>query len=212
MYTNLELISNIIECSYDKRYNKIDSYKEMLELLNNDIYKYKNELFIKHNDIQSNSIQSTKDNEIFALNNIIFSKAIDLQYITFNQIANENKKIIQITLEYDNNEINSNYTRFNLNEYESLNNTFIEYAKTNKKRLNKSYLINLYILLKMTINIKNNVNSDLDISIKYLSKKSNISEKTVEGYLAILENYGIIKIIKGNYNSKIANKYQLLLD
>lgn len=193
--TSLQSINDILELSLDKRMNKVKEYKELLNIMSNDILNNKNE--IELSQILEYSLYVKKDEENSDL---------------------DNKDIIKINLLALNEDITTKYIKVYYEEYEYLYDICKEVSKNRQRKVNINILINLYFYLKYKIKIHQVMTKEKEsgtlLSLVTISKKLNISDKTVNIYLNILQEYNMITFEKGQYTNdnhtqRESNKYWL---
>mgnify|MGYP002517730339 CR=1 FL=1 len=188
--TTLETISEVLEMTYDKRSTKIEEYKEILNIMNNDITDENN------NIILSQILTYNKELEVLNKNNININ--------TNNDIIN--KDILNINLLAINEDITTKYIKIYYEEYNYLFNICKTYYKDKNKRINSSTLVNLYFYLKYKIKINQVLSNNKEIgtllSLVKISQKLNINIRTVNTYLNILQEYNMITFEKGQYTNE----------
>ena len=196
--TNIDIISNLYDLTFDKRYSRKEEYKLGLndlsidinfELNNEDITLYRS-IDIVQNDEDSNILIVEIDNRRNIINNFTILEYKEFQYI-IGYLYNRNKII------YAN--------RKNKTREDSSNNL------NNLKKINSIILFNIYLYLKMIINKNSFFEKTTTISINKLSEITNTSRKIITQYINILEDLGLIKVIKQN-KVKTANIIELSND
>lgn len=201
--TTLETISEVLEMTYDKRSTKVDEYKEILNIMNNDIIDENN------NIILSQILTYNKELEVLNKDN---KNNTDKN----NDITN--KDILNINLLATNEDITTKYIKIYYEEYNYLFNICKSYYKDKNKRINSNTLINLYFYLKYRIKINqvlsNNKENGTLLSLVKISNKLNMNVRTVNTYLNILQEYNMITFEKGQYTNdnhtqRESNKYWL---
>ena len=196
--TNIDIISNLYDLTFDKRYNRKEEYKSGLKDLSIDIgFKLNNEditlyrsVDIIQNDEDSNILIVEIDNRRNIVNNFTVLEYKEFQYI-IGYLYNRNKII-----------------------YANRKNKTIEDSSNNLsslKKINSIILFNIYLYLKMIINKNSFFEKTTTISINKLSEITNTSRKVITQYINILEDLGLIKVIKQN-KVKTANIIELSND
>lgn len=195
--TSLQSINDILEFSLDKRINKVKEYKELLDIMNNDMLNNKNE--IELSQILEYNIYISKDNKI-------------------NKKEIDNKDILKINLLALNEDITTKYIKVYYEEYNYLYTICKEVSLNRQRKANINTIINLYFYLKYKIKIHQVLSKEKEsgtmLSLVTISNKLNISEKTINTYLNILQEYNMITFEKGQYTNnnhtqKKSNKYWL---
>ena len=193
--TNIDIISNLYDLTFDKRYSHKEEYQSGLKdlsidinfsLNNEDITLYRS-VDIIQNDEDSNILIVEIDNRRNIINNFTILEYKEFQYI-IGYLYNRNK-IIYANKKNKTKEDSSN----NLN---------------NLKKINSIILFNIYLYLKMIINKNSFFEKTTTISINKLSEITNTSRKVITQYINILEDLGLIKVIKQN-KVKTANIIEL---
>ena len=193
--TNIDIISNLYDLTFDKRYSRKEEYKSGLKDLSIDIdFKLNNEditlyrsIDIIQNDEESNILILEIDNRRNIVNNFTVLEYKEFQYL-IGYLYNRNKKI-----------------------YADRKNKTIEDSTSSLKKINSIILFNIYLYLKMIINKNSFFEKTTTISINKLSEITNTSRKVITQYINILENLGLIKVIKQN-KVKTANIIELSND
>lgn len=193
--TNIDIISNLYDLTFDKRYSRKEEYKSGLKDLSIDIvFKLNNEditlyrsIDIIQNDEESNILILEIDNRRNIVNNFTVLEYKEFQYL-IGYLYNRNKKI-----------------------YADRKNKTIENSNSGLKKINSIILFNVYLYLKMIINKNSFFEKTTTISINKLSEITNASRKVITQYINILENLGLIKVIKQN-KVKTANIIELSND
>ena len=196
--TNIDIISNLYDLTFDKRYSHKEEYQSGLKdlsididfsLNNEDITLYRS-IDIIQNDEDSNILIVEIDNRRNIINNFTILEYKEFQYI-IDYLYNRNKII------YDNRK-----NKALENSSNNLNNL------NNLKKINSIILFNIYLYLKMIINKNSFFEKTTTISINKLSEITNTSRKVITQYINILEDLGLIKVIKQN-KVKTANIIEL---
>lgn len=195
--TSLQSINDILEFSLDKRMNKVKEYKELLDIMSNDILNNKNE--IELSQILEYNIYISKDNKT-------------------NKKEINNKDMLKINLLALNEDITTKYIKVYYEEYNYLYTICREISLNRQRKANINTIINLYFYLKYKIKIHQVLSKEKEsgtiLSLVTISNKLNISEKTINTYLNILQEYNMITFEKGQYTNdnhtqRESNKYWL---
>lgn len=201
--TTLEIISEVLEMTYDKRSTKADEYENILNIMSNDITDKDNTIIL------SQILTYNKELEVLNKNN---TDNIDIN----NNITN--KDILNINLLSTNEDITKKYIKVYYEEYNYLFYICKLYYKDKNKRINSNTLINLYFYLKYRIKINqvlsNNKENGTPLSLVKISNKLNMNIRTINTYLNILQEYNMITFKKGQYTNdnhtqRESNKYWL---